>query len=100
MRLFVFLIVCGLLVCLPSASTQADCGVCGDVTGDGSVDIADVTALIRAIWDPPFMPECFEDADMNCDNVFQIWEFDYLIAYLFENGPAPCDPEIWPNCAE
>ncbi len=98
MRKLLLTLCFGLLLCAPTTSLSADCGLCGDINGDGSVDIGDVTAYI--IWlQPPFpFPDCPADGDVNCDNSRSGKDLDILIDYLFENGPAPCDTDEWPAC--
>ncbi|MEZ5357942.1 MAG: hypothetical protein R3F48_03865 [Candidatus Zixiibacteriota bacterium] len=102
MRKLVLMFCLGLILCLSATSLNADCGVCGDLTGDGNVDISDVTAFVNWYyrWPDPITPNCEQGADMNCDNSVQLWELDYLVDYLFNFGPAPCDPVEWPACAE
>ncbi|MEZ5357944.1 MAG: hypothetical protein R3F48_03875 [Candidatus Zixiibacteriota bacterium] len=101
MRKFIILFCFGILLCASTASLNAECGLCGDLDGDGTVDMTDVTAFIAWYYQwPPITPECPGGGDINCDNSVQIWELDYIIAYLYEGGPAPCDPEVWPACAE
>jgi hypothetical protein len=43
---------------------------------------------------PPQDPLCpHEDrGDLNCDGATDSLDLAYLIALLFEDGPAPCDP--------
>jgi hypothetical protein len=58
-----------------------------DVTGDGWIDISDLTWLVNYlfIWeDPP--PEPLE-ADVNNDGAVDIADLTYLVNYLFLMGP-------------
>ena len=85
-------------------AAAADCDKCGDVNGDGNVNILDVSAMIKFVyyW-PPEVPECPCAADVNCDNAvrvnctydpdpgYECDDIEYLIAYLYEEGPPPCD---------
>ncbi|GEM_PF-1484682 len=65
-------------------------GVCGDVTGDGMVDIADLVYLIDYIFQQGPEPISLVDADMDgCEGV-DIADLGYLIAFLFGYGPPPC----------
>ncbi|MEZ5357941.1 MAG: hypothetical protein R3F48_03860 [Candidatus Zixiibacteriota bacterium] len=104
MRKLVFTLCFGFLLFIPTVAVQADCGVCGDLTGDGFVDIDDIVAFVNWYYPtPPAMPEtpeCPLGGDVNCDSGVQSWELQYLFDYIFNGGPAPCDPEEWPACAE
>lgn len=62
----------------------------GDVDKSGSVNIGDVTALIRFIFadgDPP-LPRMV--ADVNCSLSVNISDATYIIQYIFAQGPPPC----------
>lgn len=63
---------------------------CGDVNGDGAVNLADITALINYyFYYGPCATPC-EASDTNCDNVANIADIVYLIEYVHGGGPAPC----------
>jgi hypothetical protein len=65
---------------------------CGDATGDGIVNIADVVYLVNYLFaggDPPF-PMAVGDA--TCDGVVNIADVVYLVNYLFAGGDPPCSP--------
>ncbi len=62
----------------------------GDVNGDFSVNIFDVTYLIDWLYldgDEPRWPKW--RANTNSDNVYNIFDITYLIAYLYLDGPPP-----------
>ena len=66
--------------------------LCGDVTDDGGVDIADVVYLVSYLYnqeghDPP--PDPIERADANNDCEVDIADVIYLVNYLFVHGPPP-----------
>jgi hypothetical protein len=63
---------------------------CGDVTQDGSVDVADVVYLINYLFVGGPAPYPINVADVNSDGVVDISDVVYLINYLFIGGPAPC----------
>jgi hypothetical protein len=63
---------------------------CGDVTQDGSVDVADVVYLINYLFIHGPAPYPISVADVNLDGVVEISDVVYLINYLFIGGPPPC----------
>jgi hypothetical protein len=66
--------------------------VCGEVTGDGIVDIDDVVFLINYIFVPGSpAPDPYAAGDVNCDGIVDIDDVVYLIDYIFASGPPPCD---------
>lgn len=66
--------------------------VCGDVNGDGVINIFDVTGIIGYLYkgDPP--PDPLEAADVNNDSEVNIFDATYLISYLYTGGPLPNCP--------
>lgn len=80
----------------------ADCGTddtvfdcnCGDVNGDGILNISDVVKLICVIFAWPTCgdpdPLCLGDADGN--TIVNISDGVYLIAYIFGGGSSPHCP--------
>ncbi len=105
MKKLMFLIAGMALVFVATTGTaSADCGLCGDLTGDGAVNILDVAAFVDWYYHYPngATPACPDAADVNCDGAVRINCYDpgyecddlqYLINYLFKGGPAPCDPD-------
>lgn len=93
------------------ATASAECGLCGDLNGDGQVDIIDMVAFIDWFTYPdPIVPACPLAADVNCDGKINVnyadpynpnWDLGYFIQWMFMGGPAPCDPDNDgnPNCA-
>lgn len=72
--------------------------VCGNVNGDprGLINLSDITSLISYIFSNPGTPEpippCVGDANGNgsvYDDDVIYGDVDYLIDYVFNNGPAP-----------
>ncbi len=63
--------------------------VAGDVTGDGTVDVADVIFLINYLFvdEPSRIPP--ENGDVNCDGIVDVADVIYLINYLFIGGSPP-----------
>lgn len=72
-----------------AAESEPPPPVYGDVTGDGEVNILDVTYLIQYIYQfgPP--PQELNHGDPNGDCVINILDVVYLIGYLYNNGPDP-----------
>ncbi len=68
---------------------------CGDVNADGSVDAADIIALINYLYLEASPPQCqpiTSCADVNLDGEVDVGDIVYLINYLFIEGPEPCNP--------
>jgi len=63
----------------------------GDYNGDGNINLTDVTGYISYFYlgGTPPNPVANGDADGDCD--VDADDLDYVIAYLYENGPAPVD---------
>ncbi|MEZ5359133.1 MAG: hypothetical protein R3F48_09920 [Candidatus Zixiibacteriota bacterium] len=100
MRKVVFTFIMGALFLLPTVSS-ADCGMCGDLTGDGEINISDLVAFVDWYYDSNHpTPNCPGDADLNCDNAVIRQDIDIMVNYMFYDGPAPCDPVAFPACAE
>ncbi len=64
--------------------------VCGDVNGDGVVDLGDVLYLISYLYKGGPAPDPLETGDVNCDGVVDLGDVLYLISYLYKGGPPPC----------
>lgn len=65
------------------------CVLAGDASGDGIVNIGDVTQLIRWIFFFDPLPVCNDQADANNDARVNIGDLTYLIAWIFRGGPEP-----------
>ncbi len=61
----------------------------GDVTGDGTVDIADVIYLINYLFKSGPVPHPLQAGDSNGDGYVDVADVIYLINYLFKGGPSP-----------
>ncbi|MEZ5359134.1 MAG: hypothetical protein R3F48_09925 [Candidatus Zixiibacteriota bacterium] len=103
MRKVVCLLALGALFLFPTIAS-AECGLCGDLTGDGNINMLDITAFIDWYYgqgNP--LPNCPDDADVNCDNAVTVGgsnsDLGIIIDYLYHYGPAPCDPVAFPACA-
>jgi hypothetical protein len=68
--------------------------LCGDVNGDGVVNVSDAVGIVNYIFvagSPPPVP--MEAADVNCDDIVNVSDAVYLINYIFIGGNEPCDPD-------
>ncbi|MFQ5607382.1 MAG: FG-GAP-like repeat-containing protein [Candidatus Zixiibacteriota bacterium] len=61
----------------------------GDASGDGSINIADITFLIARIFGGGPASPCRTQADANGDGGLNIADVTFLIARIFAEGPAP-----------
>jgi len=66
--------------------------ICGDVNGDGVIDLGDVLHLIGWLYKGGPAAVAFEAADVDCSGVIDLGDVLYLINYLYKGGPRPCDP--------
>jgi len=69
--------------------------ICGDVSGDGLVELADVVYLINYLYKNDLPPQCAPTtacADPNSDGVVEVGDVVYLINYLYKSGTPPCNP--------
>lgn len=64
----------------------------GDVTGEGTIDVADVIFLINYLYIGGPVPVPLMTGDVNCDGVVNSADVVYLINYLYIGGPSPCNP--------
>jgi len=63
--------------------------LCGDVNGDLTVNILDITYLIAYLYKNGPEPDPIEVANVNSDSSINILDITYLIAYLYKGGPIP-----------
>jgi len=65
---------------------------CGDANSDGTLNILDVTYLIKFLYlaGPP--PENLDYSDVDSTGYINILDITYLIAYLYHDGPNPSCP--------
>lgn len=63
--------------------------VCGDINGDGLVNILDINAMIECIYMGIGCPDPIILGDVNNDDAFNILDVTYLISYLYADGPPP-----------
>lgn len=69
-------------------------GDCGDINGNNSVNISDLTFLVSYLFGVPPgpAPEPLIRGSVNCDDKVNISDITYMVAYLFgvPTGPEPC----------
>jgi len=66
--------------------------LCGDVNGDGQINVSDLTALVGWMFLPPGVdnPIYRQAADLDASGgTPNVSDLTYLVAYLFAGGPAP-----------
>lgn len=66
--------------------------VCGDVNGDGNINILDVTALISYLYKSGPTPDPIQAADANGNGAVNLLDVTHLINYLYKGGSAPICP--------
>jgi len=76
------------VIAFTGSAVYATCtGVCGDINGDGQVDIGDLTVFIYCYNIDPFDPVCltynWSCADFNGDGSVNLADRDILIDHLF-----------------
>lgn len=86
-----------LTVTSPATEVTTVCmRVCGDVTGDGGVELGDIVYLINYLFRSGPAPDPLEAGDVNaCDAVVELGDVVYLINYVFRNGPPPYCCPAW-----
>ena len=62
---------------------------CGDVTGDGSIKVSDLTFFVNFKFRGGPGAAFPSSADMNGDGQVKISDVTYIVAYLFAGGPPP-----------
>jgi hypothetical protein len=68
-------------------------GDCGDVTGDGIVNLLDISFLISFLYLGGPSPYPLEIGDVNSSGNLNLLDVTYLIIFLYAGGPAPDCPE-------
>jgi len=64
--------------------------LCGDITGNGNVDVGDAIYVINFIFKNGPAPDPYESGNVNCDGAVNVGDAVYYISYIFRGGPAPC----------
>ncbi|MCP4633301.1 MAG: hypothetical protein GY855_10280, partial [candidate division Zixibacteria bacterium] len=63
--------------------------LCGDLNGDGKIDILDIVFLINFKYKGGLEPDPQYSADVNSDTNIDILDIVYLINYKYKGGPEP-----------
>jgi hypothetical protein len=66
--------------------------ICGDIDGDNSITLLDITYLINYLYKGGPAPYTMENADVNNSGSVNILDILYLIKYLYKGGPPPNCP--------
>jgi hypothetical protein len=78
--------------------SECDCGVWGDINGDGSINPVDVSFLANFVYksldarvQPPVCP--VEAGDVDCSAITTPLDVTFLVNLVYKMlGPLPCDP--------
>jgi len=83
--------VCGTATTLsPFILTIPIAYICGDANGDGTVNIADASFIVNAIFFGGAQPDPEKAADANDDGSMNIADASYLVNWIFFGGDPPC----------
>lgn len=63
--------------------------ICGDIDGNGSVDVADLTFLVDFLFRAGPPPPAMETANVDGDNGVNVADLTFLVDYLFNGGSQP-----------
>lgn len=66
--------------------------VCGDASGDGIVNLLDITFLISYLYGGGPAPDPLEAGDANGNGAINLLDITYLIDFLYRDGPEPVCP--------
>ncbi len=68
--------------------------ICGDVNGDGLLDVSDAGYLLQHILCGGTEPSYYGQSEVDdCENI-NISDVAYLLSYLYYGGPAPCEGSV------
>lgn len=63
--------------------------ICGDIDGNGGVDVADLTFLVDYLFRGGPPPPVMETANVDGDNGVNVADLTFLVDYLFNGGSEP-----------
>jgi hypothetical protein len=64
----------------------------GDATNNGSVNVADVTFLVKYLFQGGPAPTCVDEGNVNDAGSINVSDVTYLVKYLFQGGPITTCP--------
>lgn len=86
-----------ILIIITAGSVRSQEIVCGDVDGDGLINLMDITYLIKYLYYNGPAPPSPAAADVDVSGQINILDATYLIDFLYMNGPEPCPESPWPD---
>jgi hypothetical protein len=66
--------------------------LCGDVNGDGIVNVGDVVYEVSYLYKNGPTPTPGASGDVTCDGIVNVGDVVCLVSYLYKGGPSPCSP--------
>ncbi|UCD93524.1 MAG: dockerin type I repeat-containing protein, partial [Candidatus Zixiibacteriota bacterium] len=66
--------------------------MCGDLNGDETVNLLDVTYLVSYLYREGPPPEPMQAADVDNSGAVNLLDVTYLVSYLYRDGPDPTCP--------
>jgi len=70
-------------------ASPAFSSVCGDINGNGQIDILDATFLINFLYRGGQTPPDLRTADVDGSGSLNILDISYLVNWLYNGGPGP-----------
>jgi Right handed beta helix region/Dockerin type I domain len=68
------------------------CGIdCGNVNGDGEIEVSDAVFLINYLFVGGPEPYPYLAGDVNCDDKINLVDVIFIVNYVFRGGNSPCD---------
>jgi hypothetical protein len=67
--------------------------LCGDASGDETVNVSDAVYIINYVFVGGDTPVPLESADANCSGAVNVSDAVYIINYIFVGGNDPCDTD-------
>ena len=74
------------------SGNQIESYICGDMNGDGNVNVADISYFVKYIYSGGPSPVNLKFSDVNGSGTVNYIDLTYLVYYLFWEGQAlQCD---------
>jgi PKD repeat protein len=64
-------------------------GTRGDVNGNGTENVSDLSALVDFMFRGGPEPNCFDEADIDGSGAITVSDISYFVDFLFRGGPTP-----------